>query len=138
MDWKTVGQAARQGVMDQVFWYWVPVVFYAGAIVFLSHQSHPEDYLPSVVFTDVSDKILHAVEYSILSLLCYRGFRWAAGHAVAHHAVVLAIITTALFGLTDETHQLFVPLRESSWQDWSADIIGAAIGALSWWSIWSI
>jgi VanZ family protein len=135
MDWKTVGQAARQGVMDQVFWYWVPVVFYAGAIVFLSAQSHPEDYLPSFVFRDVSDKVLHAVGYGLLSLLCYRGFRWAAGQAVARHAVVLAIITAALFGLTDETHQLFVPLRESSWQDWSADIIGAAIGTLSWWSI---
>ena len=130
-----VGQVARQGVIISVFWYWVPVVFYAGAIVFLSAQSHPDDYLPSVVFTDVSDKVLHAVEYGILSLLCYRGFRWAAGQAAGRYAVVLAIITTALFGLTDETHQLFVPLRESSWQDWSADIIGAAIGTLSWWSI---
>ena len=135
MDWKTVGQAARQGVMDQVFWYWIPVVFFAGAMFFLSAQSRPQDILPSFVFRDVSNKVLHAVGYGILFLLCYRGFRWTAGQAVARHAVVLAIIMTALFGLTDETHQLFVPLRESSWQDWSADIIGAAIGTLSWWSM---
>lgn len=118
--------------MDQVFWYWIPVVFFAGAIFFLSAQSHPENHLPSFVLRDFSDKVLHAVEYGILSLLCYRGFRWTSGQAAARHAVVLAIMTASLYGLTDETHQLFVLLRESSWQDWLADIIGAVIGTLSW------
>ena len=123
---------ARQDVMGQVLLYWVPVALYAGTIFFLSTQSHPEDQLPSFLLEDVSDKVLHAVEYGILSLLCYRAFRWAAGPAVARQAIVLAIVTASVYGLTDEVHQLFVPLREASWQDWLADTIGAAIGALSW------
>jgi VanZ family protein len=118
--------------MVQVFWYWVPVALYAGVIFYLSAQSHPEEQLPSFLIEDVSDKVLHAVEYGILALLCYRAFRWAAGPAVAQQAVVLAIVTASVYGLTDEAHQLFVPFRESSWQDWLADTIGAAIGALSW------
>jgi len=118
--------------MVQVFWYWVPVALYAGAIFFLSAQSHPEDQLPSFLLKNVSDKVLHAVEYGILSLLCYRAFRWAAGPAVARQAVVLAIVTASVFGLTDEVHQAFVPLRDASWQDWLADTIGAVIGAMSW------
>jgi VanZ family protein len=121
--------------MGQVFWYWAPVALYAGAIFFLSAQSHPEDQLPSFLLKDVSDKVLHAVEYGILALLCYRAFRWAAGPAVAQQAVVLAIVTASVFGVTDEMHQAFVPLRDASWQDWLADTIGAIIGALSWRSI---
>jgi VanZ family protein len=127
--------ATRQGVMGQVFWYWVPVALYAGVIFYLSAQSHPEDQLPSFLLKEVSDKVLHAVEYGILSLLCYRALRWAAGPAVARYAVVLAIVTASVFGITDEVHQAFVPLRESSWQDWLADTIGAVIGAVSWRSI---
>jgi VanZ family protein len=118
--------------MVQVFWYWVPVVLYAGVIFYLSAQSHPEDQLPSFLLKDVSDKVLHAVEYGILALLCYRAFRWAAGPAVARQAVVLAIVTASIYGVTDEVHQFFVPFRESSWLDWLADTIGAAIGAISW------
>ena len=124
--------AARRGVVVQVLWYWVPAVLYAGVIFFLSSQSHPEDQLPLFLLEDVSDKVLHAVEYGILALLCYRAFRWAAGPAVARQAVVLAIVTASVYGITDEVHQLFVPFRESSWLDWLADTIGAAIGALSW------
>ena len=124
--------ATRQDAMAQVFWYWVPAVLYAGIIFYLSAQPHPEEQLPSFLLKDVSDKVLHAVEYGILALLCYRAFRWAAGPAVARQAVVLAIVTASVYGVTDEVHQFFVPFRESSWLDWLADTIGAAIGALSW------
>ena len=124
--------AVRQDVPVQMLWYWMPVALYAGAIFFLSSQSYPEEQLPSFLLEGVSDKVLHAVEYGILSLLCYRALRWAAGSAVARQAVVLAIMTASVFGLTDEVHQLFVPFRESSWLDWLADTIGAVIGALSW------
>jgi VanZ family protein len=132
MDRRRVSHATRQGVMVQVFWYWVPVALYAGVIFYLSAQSHPEEQLPSFLLKDVSDKVLHAVEYGILALLCYRAFRWAAGPAVVRQAVVLAIVTASVYGVTDEVHQFFVPFRESSWLDWLADTIGAAIGAISW------
>ena len=89
--------ATQQDVMAQVFWYWAPVALYAGTIFYLSAQSHPEEQLPSFLFKDVSDKVLHAVEYGILSLLCYRAFRWAAGPAVARQAVVLAIVTASAY-----------------------------------------
>jgi VanZ family protein len=119
-------------MISQVFWYWLPVALYAGAIFFWSSQSHPEEQLPSFLLKDVSDKVLHAVEYGILAVLCYRAFRWAAGPAVARQAVVSAIVAASAYGVTDEVHQFFVPFRESSWLDWLADTAGAAIGALSW------
>ena len=118
--------------MVQVLWYWMPVALYAGTIFYLSAQSHPEDDLPSFLFEDISDKVLHAVEYAGLGVLCYRAFRWGASGQVASYALLFAIVTASLYGMTDEAHQLFVPFRESSWQDWLADTIGAVIGALSW------
>ncbi len=130
-----MGDQGGQSAWMRSLVYWGPVVGYAGLIFYLSALSHPEDQLPSFLLKDVSDKVLHAVEYSILSLLCYRAFRWTAGPTVARRAVVLAIVTASVYGLTDEAHQLFVPFRESSWQDWLADTIGAVIGALSWRSI---
>ena len=127
-----MSDVARQGVMGQVLWYWVPVALYAGAIFFLSAQSHPEEHLPSFLLKDVSDKVLHAVEYAVLGGLCYRAFRWGLSEQMAARALIIAIVTASLYGVTDEVHQLFVPFRESSWQDWLADTIGAVIGALSW------
>jgi VanZ family protein len=124
--------ATRQGVMGQVLWYWVPVALYAGAIFFLSAQSHPEEQLPSFLLKDVSDKVLHAVEYAGLGGLCYRAFRWGVSGQVASRALLFAIVTVSLYGMTDEVHQLFVPFRESDWQDWLADTAGAVIGAMSW------
>ena len=124
--------AVRQDMTVRVLWYWVPVALYAGAIFFLSAQSHPEEHLPSFLLKDVSDKVLHAVEYAVLGGLCYRAFRWGLSEQMAARALIIAIVTASLYGVTDEVHQLFVPFRESSWLDWLADTIGAAIGALSW------
>jgi VanZ family protein len=45
---------------------------------------------------------------------------------------VLAIVAASIYGITDEVHQAFVPLRESSWKDWLADSTGAVMGAMSW------
>jgi VanZ family protein len=118
--------------MVQVLWYWVPVVLYAGTIFYLSSQSHLEEQLPSFLLEGVSDKVLHAVEYAGLGGLCYRVFRWGMSGQVASRALLFAIVTASLYGMTDEAHQLFVPFRESSWQDWLADTVGAVIGAMSW------
>jgi len=123
---------ARQGVMVQVLWYWVPVVLYAGTIFYLSSQSYPEEQLPSFLVKDVNDKVLHAVEYAGLGGLCYQAFRWGVSGQAASRALLFAIVTASRYGMTDEVHQLFVPFRESSWQDWLADTIGAVIGAMSW------
>ncbi len=125
-------EATLQREMVNVFWYWAPVALYAGMIFYLSAQPHPEEHPPSFLLKDVSDKVLHAVEYGILAVLCFRAFRWAAGPAVARQAVVAAIVAASVYGVTDEVHQFFVPFRESSWLDWLADTAGAAIGALSW------
>jgi VanZ family protein len=111
--------------------YWAPPVVYAGAIFLLSALPHPEKELPSFL-GEISDKVLHLVEYGILGLLCYRAFRSAAGEWGARHALWLAIVMATVYGLSDELHQVFVPPREADPWDLMADAAGAVVGAMGW------
>lgn len=106
----------------------MPVCAYAGLIFYLSSQPHPEDDLPSFVLS-FSDKALHAVEYAALGGLCYRALRWGTNGSWGNMALPLAVLVASLYGMSDEIHQSFVPFRDSSWLDWVADTIGAAVGA---------
>jgi len=120
----------EQAGWRRIVLYWGPVLGYAGLIFYLSAQSHPDEDLPSLL-GHVNDKVLHAMEYAGLGGLCYRAFRWGATGPLADRALVCAIVAASLYGVTDEVHQLYVPFRESSWQDWLADVTGSAAGAVA-------
>ena len=113
------------------FWYWGPVIVYAAGIVFLSSTSGSHIRFP-LLQVPFGDKILHAGLYGGLALLTMRAFRHAGGSDGARHALTLAIVATAVFGLTDELHQLFVPNRHADPWDWLADTAGAIAATLSW------
>ena len=113
------------------WWYWTPVVGYAALIFFLSSLSHPEIYVPSPLM-GLGDKILHAIEYGVLAILMYRAFRYAGGAWSASHALLLAIVASTTYGLTDEIHQLFVPLREADAWDLLTDAVGSSVAAWAW------
>ncbi|MFM8552091.1 MAG: VanZ family protein, partial [Nitrospiraceae bacterium] len=67
-----------------------------------------------------------------LGLLCYRAFRFAAGRTAARSAVWLAIHASTGYGITDEIHQAFVPLRDPSPWDVLADGAGASVVSSLW------
>ena len=102
---------------------WAPAVIYAALIFHFSSESNP---LP-VLTTNVWDKALHAVEYAGLALLVSHA--WQQEGVGRGWMLVLAMIVTMLYAASDEVHQLWVPGRESSVFDWSADAIGGAAGA---------
>jgi len=108
-----------------------PVCVYAGLIFFGSSVSNPPESVSSLM-EKISDKILHLCEYGVFGALAYRACRHGAGAWVARHAVVVAVAGCALYGLSDEIHQLFVPLRQGDPLDLVADSVGAALGAWTW------
>jgi len=116
---------------QSAWWYWTPLVLQAGLIFYLSSLSHPEQYLPWF-FPHLSDKVLHAVAYGILSVLFYRALRHATGPVLSTYAFLAAIAGAALYGLTDEIHQIFVPLRHADVWDLAADAVGASVAAAGW------
>lgn len=123
--------------MRTFFRYWGPVCGYAGLIFYLSSLPHPEEKLPTIV-AFFSDKVLHAVEYAVLGALCYRAIRGSGHDSWKQRAMPVAILLASLYGVSDEVHQAFVPFRNSSWLDWLADTIGAALGVTALHRAWSL
>lgn len=111
-------------------YYWLPVLAYMSGITYLSSLSSPEEQLP--LFVPLNDKVIHATEYAILGILCFRAFENTGRSLGANHAFFLAVVTATLFGLSDEFHQWFVPLREADPLDFLADSIGATLGIIIW------
>ena len=91
------------------FWiYWLPVFSYMALIFFLSSRSSFPVSPPSIPYID---KICHLMEFAVLGYLLMRAFIHSDNPNVKKYALLLTIIFAVLFGLTDELHQLFVPLR---------------------------
>src|SRR5262249_2551621 len=93
------------------------------------HFSSESNPLPALT-ERVWDKLLHVIEYGGLGLLACRaslgeGARWK-------HAVLVAILISSAYGVTDEWHEAVVPLRTPDGYDWIADTVGAAIGAAAY------
>jgi VanZ family protein len=103
---------------------WVPAIVYMIVIFHFSSESQPLQPLTAHVW----DKLLHLIEYGGLAVLLCRallgeGFGWLA-------AIAGAIVATSLYGASDEWHQSFVPMRDSSVRDWVADTLGGMAGAV--------
>ncbi len=111
--------------------YWGPVGLYAGLIFFGSSISNPPEAISSWL-KDISDKVLHLSEYALLGALIYRACRNGAGAWMAQHAVLAAVVGSALYGVSDETHQLYVPFREADLLDLVADTVGGTLGGWGW------
>ncbi|SRR5581483_1032951 len=69
------------------------------------------------LFPEPYDKLAHFVYYGIMCLLLVtalgRRWRW------------LAVAIVAAVGAADEIHQIYVPGRDASVFDWTADLLGA-------------
>ena len=106
--------------------YWFPLFAYCVLIFILSSSHIP---FPSLqVFWN--DKLLHIVEYSILGFLMARAIfslnlRYSKGFLL-----ILTIILSTLYGLSDEVHQALIPERTASVGDIMADGFGSLIGSL--------
>jgi VanZ family protein len=103
---------------------WLPPLVYMILIFHFSSESQP---MPEVT-AHVWDKLLHLAEYGLLGGLFCRALRgeglgWRA-------ALIAAAVAASAYGASDEWHQAFVPLRESSVRDWIADLLGGAMGAV--------
>ncbi|MFA5887372.1 MAG: VanZ family protein [Candidatus Nanoarchaeia archaeon] len=102
-------------------YYWFPVIIYAGIIFYFSSLSNPlPQGMPSFNYMDL---LLHSVEYLILSVLLLR----ALLHYNTSHPYLFSIAIAALYGISDEFHQLFVPGRFFAVSDMAADAFGASL-----------
>ena len=104
--------------------HWLPVVIWAAVIFKISNGRVP---LASPVYWQdfAVKKFAHVTFFGFLAVLIYRGLR---GEGMERKkAAIWAIVATALYGATDEFHQLFTQGREARVRDVGFDTIGATL-----------
>lgn len=90
-------------------------------VLFLLSSIPGTDAGPGFPFVD---KVAHCALYAVLGATLANG-RSRAPSPVPH-ALLLAI--GALYGISDEWHQSWVPGRDPDPADWLADVVGLALG----------
>ncbi len=110
----------------KMFLYTAPAFVWAA--VMLTVSSLPGSSLPSVSLWQW-DKLAHAFEYLVFSILLVRWFVLGRG-LHAPNALWMGAGIGAAFGLVDELHQIPIPFRQCTWQDLVANWAGVGMGFL--------
>jgi VanZ family protein len=109
----------------QWLYLWLPVAAWMGLIFGLSAQSS----LPHVDSGWVDLVLSSAAHVSLFGVLAVL---WARALDRRPHAWLLALVMTALYALSDEFHQAFVPGRTPDPVDLLCDGLGAVVGLWLW------
>jgi len=92
---------------------WLPAAAWAATLYWLSSRpSVPAPEVPNI------DKVAHFGAYAVLgALLAFAAHR-------SRLPVLAAVAVGALYGASDEIHQMYVPGRSPDVLDWAADAAG--------------
>lgn len=99
---------------SRAFW-WAAVAAWAGVIFAMSS-------LPGSSVPGRYGSLAHFAEYAVLGALLYVALRH--GSAPVTSALVAALLASG-YGISDELHQYFVPMRVPDVRDWAIDTAGA-------------
>lgn len=105
---------------------WGALAAYSALVFYLS--SLPLDAIPSLGFS-LNDKLVHLKVYFGWGVLCTWALRTSFPSLGSGRLVFWAALGGALYGLSDEIHQMFVPGRAAELEDLAADAAGATLGA---------
>ena len=117
----------REGTTQRVL-AWLPAVAWAGLNFFLSAQ--PDETLKKL---GLQGQLLsiggHLVVYFVLMVFLVMALRYSSNLS-SRQVTIVALLIVALYGLSDEYHQSFVPGRTATIADWFVDLIGAGLAWL--------
>lgn len=105
-------------------YYWLPVLLYCLLIFIQSSYPSPEN-IPSLPYID---KVIHFAVYAILGILFFMAFRTQRFKENINMVIILSILSSSLYGMSDEVHQYFVPHRDADLMDFLADVAGSICG----------
>ena len=112
--------------------YWLPVILYC-LLIFIQSSYPATDSLPSFPHMD---KLAHAGAYALLGFLFFRAFQTTRIRKGAVLLVIFSVLSSSIFGISDEIHQYFVPSRTADILDMAANTAGSVIGAVAAWMVW--
>ncbi len=108
-------------------WYKIGAVIMAAAVLVVS--SWPSLSVKTIGWV-FEDKLQHALVYTILGYLAFRGWVPSGSMPPNRRAVWIILLILAVFAAADEYHQRWIPGRFVEWGDFLADGIGVVIGFL--------
>ena len=79
-------------------------------------------------FPDFHDKILHFGAYGLLGVLFFRAYETLPLKNSKNLLILISIGSATLYGISDESHQYFVPFRQADIMDAVANTIGSICG----------
>ena len=113
------------------FRYWFPLIIYC--ILIFWQSSFPSiESVPELLY---SDKLLHFFAYAVLGALFLRAYRTLRIRDNLNLLIMFSILSSSLYGISDELHQYFVPCRSAEGMDILADILGSVFGVFIYWYI---
>jgi VanZ family protein len=112
--------------LNLVFCYRLPVI---ALCVFLFWQSSYPGIISQPLFP-YDDKVFHFGAFALLAFLCARDLESEKPFWSDTKIKIIAVLFAALYGLSDEIHQAFVPSRCASAFDFLADCAGSIAGCL--------
>lgn len=99
-----------------------------GTIFFLSNQSGDTLQLPSFFG---ADKVAHMIAYGALAFSAL-WFLYERALENPRRTVLVCVLFCVFYGISDEYHQSFIPLRSVSIFDLLADAMGALLVTSFW------
>jgi VanZ family protein len=106
--------------------YWFPILIYTLLIFIQSAYPSPQR-IPEFLYRD---KVLHFAAFAVLGALFFRAFMTLRIKDRIYLVIILSILLSSLYGISDEIHQHYIPYRQSDPADAIADILGSVCGVL--------
>lgn len=119
--------------MIKIAFYWLLVIVWCGFIFFLS--SKPGLAVAAGYWDFATRKPAHVLVYLILFILLFNALSFSFNNLKNPNLIIVSFALTVLYGISDEIHQSFVPLREGKVLDIIFDVLGAVIGSYIIWSL---
>jgi VanZ family protein len=101
---------------------WLPAILWAALIFFISAQ--PNSKFSKIESFEILFIIGHLVLYGVLMALLVLALRRGT-ELPANYAFLIAFVILALYAISDEFHQSFVPGRTATLFDLATDLVGA-------------
>ena len=111
--------------LSRSLYYWSPVCAVA-AFIFATSAVPGRDIPPLFPYQDI---LYHFVIYVILALFFIRALRRTGRPRPAAALVLITVVSCALYGVSDELHQLITAGRSCSAFDIFIDTAGSFLGA---------
>ena len=117
-------QSSKLSNSIKFFRYWFPLITYC-ILIFLQSSFPSIESVPKLPYID---KLLHFIAYAVLGALFLRAYKTLQIRNRLNLLIMLSILSSSMYGISDELHQFFVPLRSAEWMDIFADILGSVFG----------